>query len=260
VGGSAPFGYRWYFNTTTNFSTTTPVAGGTNATLAVTNAQSANAGYYQVVVTNLIGSATSAPAALTIQSSAPVIQTNPASATIFSGETNTFLVMSIGSAPLLYQWYFNSSAVLGATNSTLTINNAQTANSGAYHVSVSNGLGSVTSAPAVLTVSNAAPIITAQPVDVVAQDTEIVTLSVTAIGSKPMAFQWYRTAIDSMGSPVGGYVAVTNATSSTLVLPVTAQGNETDREGLYQVIITNTFGQIASGEVFVDIRGYGFGD
>jgi len=260
VGGSAPFGYQWYFNTTTNFTATTPVSGGTNAALAVTNAQTANVGFYQVVVTNLLGSATSAPAALTIQSSAPLIQTNPVSATIFSGETNTFSVVAIGSAPLLYQWYFNSNVVLGATNSTFTINGAQPANSGTYRVTVTNGLGSVTSAPVVLTVSNSAPIITVQPVDVVALDIDIVTLSVTAIGSKPLTFQWYRTVIDSMGLPVGGYVAVTNGTSATLTLPVTVPGSETDREGLYQVIITNGFGSVSSAEVFVDISGYGFGN
>jgi hypothetical protein len=96
-------------------------------------------------------------------------------------------------------------------------------------------------------------------VDVVALDTDVVVLSVTAIGSKPMTFQWYRTVIDSMGLPVGGYVAVTNGTSATLTLPVTPPGSETDREGLYQVIITNALGSVSSSEVFVDISGYGFG-
>jgi hypothetical protein len=260
VGGSAPFGYRWYFSTTTNFSGSTLVTGGTNAALAVTNAQTTNVGFYRVIVTNLVGSITSAPAALTIQTSAPVIQTNPVDATIFSGETATFTVGHTGSAPLSYQWLLNGTALPGATSHPLVITNAQSANAGSYRLLIANSLGSVTSAPAVLTVSNSAPIITVQPADVVAQDIDIVALTVTAIGSRPLTFQWYRMVIDSMGLPVGGYVAMTNATSATLTLPVTAPGSETDREGLYQVIVTNGLGSVSSSEVFVDISGYGFGN
>jgi hypothetical protein len=52
-------------------------------------------------------------------------------------------------------------------------------------------------------------------------------------------------------------VAVPNATSATLTLPVTTAGSETDREGSYQVIVTNGFGSISSIEVIVDITGYG---
>jgi hypothetical protein len=56
-------------------------------------------------------------------------------------------------------------------------------------------------------------------------------------------------------------VAVTNGTNASLVLPVTVPpGNDPDREGQYQVIITNSLGQVASDEVFVDISGYGFGN
>ena len=68
AGGSASLSYQWYFNTNT------PVAGATNSTLLVSNAQSANAGLYSVTVTNLAGSATSASAALSVTTSAP---TNP---------------------------------------------------------------------------------------------------------------------------------------------------------------------------------------
>ena len=59
-----------------------------------------------------------------------------------------------GDATLYYQWYFNTNTVLAnATNTTLTITNAQSTNAGAYFVRVTNTVGSITSAVATLTVS-----------------------------------------------------------------------------------------------------------
>jgi hypothetical protein len=41
---------------------------------------------------------------------------------------------------------------------------------------------------------------------------------------------------------------------------VTLPGNETDREGLYQVILSNSFGSVTSDDAYVDIIGYGYGN
>jgi hypothetical protein len=255
--GDEPLTYTWLTNGVV-------ALGATLNTFSINNATNKDDMDYQVIVCNLYGCATSAVAHVTVQTpvppTPPTIQSQPASTNLFSGETATFTVGHTGSATLSYQWFFNGSPLPGATSHPLVITNAQSGNAGSYRLLIANGFGSITSAPAVLTVSNSAPVITVQPVDVVAQDIDIVALNVTAIGSKPTTFQWYRTVIDSMGLPVGGYVAVTNGTSATLTLPVTAPGSETDREGLYQVIITNGFGSVSSSEVFVDISGYGFGN
>jgi len=250
--GDTPLSYTWFTNGVI-------ARGATLNTFTIDNAAAKDDMDYHVIVCNPYGCATSSIVHVTVQTpTPPAIQTDPASTNVFSGETATFTVGHTGSPAPAYQWFFNGSVLVGTT-ATLAITNAQSANEGNYHVVLSNSLGTATSAPAALLVFDAAPSITAQPSDVVAQDIEVVTLSVTAIGSKPMAFQWYRTAIDSTGTPVGGYVPVANGTNSTLTLPVTAPGNETDREGLYQVIISNSFGQVTSTEVFVDILGYGFG-
>jgi hypothetical protein len=58
--GTEPLSYQWYFNTNT------PMLGGTNATLVLTNVQTAAAGVYNVVVTNAYGAATSEVAGLTV--------------------------------------------------------------------------------------------------------------------------------------------------------------------------------------------------
>ena len=65
AGGSAPFGYQWYFNTNTL------LINATNDFLTLVNVQATNGGTYSVVVTNTAGSAASAYALLTVSSVAP---------------------------------------------------------------------------------------------------------------------------------------------------------------------------------------------
>jgi hypothetical protein len=65
--GTAPLGFRWFFNTNTLIDDAT-----TN-TFTVTNAQQTNAGGYSVIITNSVGSVTSRVALLTVISTAPNI-------------------------------------------------------------------------------------------------------------------------------------------------------------------------------------------
>ncbi len=55
----APMSYQWRFNSA-------PIAGATGTAYTVANAQTANAGSYSVVITNIIGASTSADAVLTV--------------------------------------------------------------------------------------------------------------------------------------------------------------------------------------------------
>ena len=54
-------------------------------------------------------------------------------------------VSASGDGPFTYQWQKDDQAIAGATNATLTLASAQTAQAGYYSVVVSNGLGSVKS-------------------------------------------------------------------------------------------------------------------
>jgi hypothetical protein len=89
------------------------------------------------------------------QGTAPVITSEPSSQTAATGDNVTFSVTASGSEPLAYQWFYNSSVVADATNSSITISNVQSSNAGEYAVIVTNDFGSVTSVVATLTVSNA---------------------------------------------------------------------------------------------------------
>src|SRR5439155_8054508 len=59
AGGTPPLSYQWTFNGTS-------LPGGTAASLTLTNVQTANAGYYQVRVSNVFGSVLSAVANLSV--------------------------------------------------------------------------------------------------------------------------------------------------------------------------------------------------
>jgi len=77
----------------------------------------------------------------------------PAGANVVQGFNYTFTVSPSGSAPLAYQWYFNSTNVIaGATSSSLPLSNLQFAAAGGYRAIVTNAYGRATSSVATLTV------------------------------------------------------------------------------------------------------------
>jgi len=159
AGGSQPLWYQWSFNQTN------VLAGATNATLTLTNAQPGNAGGYSVVVTNSAGSVTSLVATLTVLGP-PNITIQPANQTVVAGGTASFQVIASGSGPLSYQWFFNRTNPLsGATSATLTMANIQPTNAGAYFVVVTNLAGMVSSSNVLLTVLVTPRVSITQPAD-----------------------------------------------------------------------------------------------
>jgi hypothetical protein len=62
--------YQWYFNGN-------PFAGGTGPTLSFTNARASDAGEYHVVITNVLGSVTSAKATLTVSAASTPSPSSP---------------------------------------------------------------------------------------------------------------------------------------------------------------------------------------
>jgi len=140
--------YQWYFNTNT------PLANQTNTSLTVTNVQTNDAGGYSVVVANSGGSVTSLFAILTVLQPVPAAITGqPVNWTNAMGYAATFSVTAIGTAPLHYQWYFNTNTPLAnQTNALLSFTITQTNQAGMYSAIVTNRFGSATSSVARLTV------------------------------------------------------------------------------------------------------------
>jgi hypothetical protein len=85
--------------------------------------------------------------------SPPEILTHPSNQTVVVGATVSFRVMAIGVPEPTYRWRFNQNFISGQTNAILTLTNVATNQSGPYSVVVSNPEGTVTSDPALLTVT-----------------------------------------------------------------------------------------------------------
>ena len=87
----------------------------------------------------------------------PVITTQPTNHFANTAGGFEFFVNVSGTAPITYQWLFDGTAILGATNRILLFSSPQPAQWGYYSVIVSNASGSVTSQVAELKVFVAAP-------------------------------------------------------------------------------------------------------
>ena len=83
------------------------------------------------------------------------IVSQPQTMTVVQGADPTLSVSATTGAPLTYQWMFNGNAIAGATNSLLTLSNAQPANAGSYAVQVSNGSTNISSSNAMVSITAA---------------------------------------------------------------------------------------------------------
>ncbi len=145
ASGTAPLSYQWRKGTTA-LSDGGIVSGAATDTLTLTGVALADAGNYNVVVTNAGGSATSADAVLTVNPVLipPGITIQPTPQSVAPGGTATFNVVAAGTAPLAYQWFKGGSSladggnISGATTATLTIAGVGAADVGNYNVVVSN--------------------------------------------------------------------------------------------------------------------------
>ncbi len=139
--------YLWFFNGS-------PIPGATTSALTISNAQAGNVGNYSVAVANPAGNVNSTAVMLGVGNVAPDITAQPQDQTNNAGGTAIFVVTATGTAPLGYQWFFNTnSPVVGGTSATLTVSGLSTNDAGNYRVVVTNAFGSATSRDAALTVN-----------------------------------------------------------------------------------------------------------
>lgn len=214
--GTAPLAYQWRKDGTN-------IDGAIGAILTLSDIQDEAAGTYSVMVTNEGGSTTSSPALLTVDP-APVFTIQPKDLTVDAGASVTLTVKALGKPPLAYRWQKDGFDLPGITTATLTLFNVRILDSGAYTVVASNPSGSVTSAPAVLTVIavGTPPEIVVQPASQASFTGNSIVFSVSAKGDETLAFQWQLN-----GTPIPGANAdhlelsnlqLTNAGACTVVV------------------------------------------
>lgn len=144
AGGDGPFGYQWFFNGAAL------LVGSNSSTLLLTDLAPSAAGLYAVVVTNAVGSVTSAPVQLTVLP-LPLVVAQPSSLVATQGQSVAFHVAATSDTPLTYSWRRNGTA-LAANGTTFGIASVVPGDAGAYDVIVGNNHGAVTSAVANLVV------------------------------------------------------------------------------------------------------------
>jgi hypothetical protein len=233
AGGTGALSYQWRRNAT-------PISGATSANYSFT-AAGADAGSYDVVISNGAGTITSVSALLSVTLPAPpAITSATGSGTIGAGFNTVFSVVATSTTPLTYQWRKDNVPISSATNSTLSLNNVMVADSGIYDVVVSNAGGSVTSVSLPLTVTPpVAPTITAQPVGGTLSIGNVASFRVTATGSPAPLYQWRKNS-----SPIGG------ATSSVFILGAVTAASA----GSYDVVVTNIAGSLPSDAAVLTIN------
>jgi alpha-tubulin suppressor-like RCC1 family protein len=156
VVGSGSTTFTWYFNGAP-LQDGGRISGSTTANLNISNAQTTDAGFYQLAVTNAYGSDISTPATLTVLVP-PSITAQPTDQVALPGSFVVFSAMAAGDAPLFYQWQkngtnlVNGALVSGATSSALTLSNIQTSDFGSYRLVLSNAYGVAASAEAGLAI------------------------------------------------------------------------------------------------------------
>jgi len=236
VSGSGPFTFQWLRNGAaiagaTGYSFTTP------ATVDTDNGAS-----YSVTVANGSASVTSSAAQLSVvATSAPAIVTQPAAQTVAAGQTAQFSVTASGSPLLTYQWMKSGTAIAGATGAVYNTPVIVNADDGStYSVTVTNSVGSVTSAAAKLTVAAAAPpSIVTQPASLSVVAGQTVTLAVVASGAAPLHYQWQLNGV-AVGSDSPSYVIASAQTSDA---------------GNYAVVVTNPGGSVTSATAALSVSG-----
>ena len=254
VDGTPPFYYQWLKDGTNVVDDGTNIVGSTNSLLNFNQVQITNSGNYTVVITNFGGAATSSVYVLTVTNAPPMIGQQPTNQTVAVDATVTINVtVTNGSLPLSYRWQKDgvplqySSRYQGVNTDTLTINRAQTTNSGNFAVTITNLAGAVTSTNAVLTVADA-PVIMVQPTNQAAAGGTLAHFSVTAVGTMPLRYHWQKAALsDTNFSNLVNDTNFSGVTSNVLTVGST-RTNDTGSyyPGNYRVIITNMIGSVTS--------------
>lgn len=175
---------------------------------------------------------------------APKIVNQPQNTKVKEGDPLTLSVTATGSAPLSYQWIFEGLKIEGATNSVYEVEAVQASDAGRYIVTITNPYGSVTSSIATVRVTGITPVveppvITQQSVDVTVNEGTSFSLSITATGTEPLAYQWFKDGAEIEGATASVYEVTTAQTGDS---------------GSYTVRVSNEAGTVTSRETLVAVN------
>ncbi len=235
--GTAPLAYQWYRYAGLNDTAPVAQTSATNATFTIANAQASDSGYYGVIVTNSYNSVTSRIATLIVGNIIPTLS-GPTNKTVIAGNNITFntTVVLANPAPTL-QWQTNGVTVLGATNSSLTLNTVPSAYDGlSVSVIATNPAGSTTNSATLSVIVT--PVITPQPTgqSVNVGATAIFTSGATGVPTPTL--QWYKNNT-SIAGQTGGTLTIPNAQGTNIAS--------------YKLVASNAAGSVTSSVVTLTV-------
>jgi hypothetical protein len=197
--------YQWQFSTN-NGGTWSNVTGGVGQTAAtfttVPTVAAEDGTHFRCRVRNDAGDTFSLAGVLTVDSTPPVIATQPANQAVCVGQTAIFSVVATGPCPpLSYKWQFSTNNggtwndVTGGvgfdTATFTTIPNTAPDDGTQFRCQLTNAAGTTNSLAAVLTVDDVPPAITTQPAPQTVCEGDTATFSVVATtGCPPVSYQW----------------------------------------------------------------------
>jgi len=208
------------------------------ASYTLSSAQLANAGRYDVIVRNAVGSSSSSVLTLVVLAP-PTISVQPANVTVLEGAPAKLSVTAEGTG-LTYQWYrvVGAGSLMELTGETAAVYMAPSGrdlDGSLYCVKVSNGLVSVTSASAAVRLGTL-PTITASPEGVSAALGGSATFRVLAEGG--LTYQWRKAGVN-----------ITGGTGSSYSISPVVAGSA----AMYDVVVTNAVGSVASYAAVLEI-------
>ena len=165
----------------------------------------------------------------------------PASITANVGDVKQLFAVATGSGTLNFEWKKGATVVASGTN-VLSFPSIQEADAGSYTVTVSGANGTVTSTAVTVTVNVGItpPSIASQPSDANVTLGTTVNLSVAAVGSNPLSYQWYFNS---------------NAISGEMFETLPLGAIQASQAGFYHVEVSNEGGTAKSRVAQVSVRG-----
>lgn len=220
--GNPPLRYQW-------LKDGAEVAGATGSTLRFNSVVAADAGSYQVRITNGAEIVTSRVAAFSMSALPLIVRMPQEQIAIFTGQPFYLEVDVAGNGPFTYQWRKDGRPIPGATARGYLMPVQSANESGSYDVQVSNAAGTTTSRPIQITVNLApvAPRIVRSPATQTLRTGDTLTLTVEAEGSA-LEYLWFKdgqqipgatrashTVASVVASDSGGYLAFARNSVST---------------------------------------------
>src|SRR2546426_537595 len=174
------------------------IPGASSSAYTVSAPTTADTGLYDVVVTNLCGSATSSAASVAVLPLTSLA--GPTNQIACPGHNVTLGTSVSGTGPFSFQWAKDGIPLANETNNSLTLLSITASSTGTYAVQVSGACNSVTNFAGltvnVLTIADALVTQTNCPGDTI-------SFSTTAHGTGPFSFQWAKD-----GTPLSGQTGI----------------------------------------------------